>query len=211
MRTHWSAHQTPLGTLTLLAGHAGLTGLRFPGPVSQLEQADHDPAAFTLATQQLDQYLAGDRERFDVALDLHAASELQRAVWRELFRIPYASTITHAELTEAIEPLDRALDGAALAYAVLIAIVQAPVPIIIPNHRVIATDQGPIGYTGGDERRRALLDLEARAARGLAPDELTYREVELAQSQSAPQRQFLAAPRGHVLQHSRTTPNTNHA
>ena len=154
MITLWTTHDTPLGALILLGSPMGVTGLSFPGPMTGLDEADYQPAAFTLATQQLDQYLAGDRERFDLDVDLTAGTEFQRQVWRALQQIPYGTTITYTQLAEAIGRPDR-------LRAVAAAIARTPVPIIVPCHRVIGADGTLTGYGGGLERKRLLLDLEA--------------------------------------------------
>jgi methylated-DNA-[protein]-cysteine S-methyltransferase len=54
--------------------------------------------------------------------------------------------------------------------AVAAAVGRTPVPIVVPCHRVVAVDGSLTGYLGGLQRKRALLDLEARAAAGLTPE-----------------------------------------
>ena len=83
-------------------------------------------------------------------------------------------------------------------------------PIILPCHRVIGANGALTGYIGGLERKRALLDLEARARAGRSPDALTYRDLELGRALLAPERQPLAAARRHVLL-SRPYSTSNHA
>ena len=83
-------------------------------------------------------------------------------------------------------------------------------PIILPCHRVIGANGALTGYIGGLERKRALLDLEARARAGRSPDALTYRDLELGGALLAPECLPLAAARRHVLL-SRPYSTSNHA
>ena len=157
----WTIYESPLGPLTLLGGPAGITALHFPGRARGLHQDDHQPAAFGDATEQLEQYFAGDRQRFELDLDL-AGTSFQRGVWQQLLRIPYGTTITYTSLAELVGRPDR-------IRAVAAAVGRTPVPIIIPCHRVVAADGGLMGYLGGLQRKEALLDIERRVAAGLRP------------------------------------------
>jgi methylated-DNA-[protein]-cysteine S-methyltransferase len=160
---NWTIYESPLGPLTLLAGPTGLSRLRFPGQISGLDEADRSSQALATAVMQLDQYFAGDRKAFELDLDLGVGTEFQRRVWRALQRIPYGNTISYGELAAAIGRPDR-------ARAIGAAVGQTPVPIIVPCHRVVGADGGLTGYLGGLHRKQALLDLEARAAAGRAPE-----------------------------------------
>jgi methylated-DNA-[protein]-cysteine S-methyltransferase len=174
MNTLWTSYESPLGPLTLVAGPAGLIGLRFPGPRDTLGDADRRPGALAGAIEQLEQYFAGERESFDLDLDLSAGTAFQRRVWRCLRQIPFGTTISYTELAGAIGRPER-------VRAVGAAVGQTPVPIIIPCHRVVAADGALTGYVGGLHRKQALLDLEARAAAGLPPQPAwAFRQLALA-------------------------------
>jgi methylated-DNA-[protein]-cysteine S-methyltransferase len=82
-------------------------------------------------------------------------------VWREIARIPYATTVTYGAIAAAVG--ER---GA--ARAVGRASGSNPLPIVIPCHRVVGSDGSLTGYGGGVERKRALLELEQRWA-GVQP------------------------------------------
>ena len=153
----WTTYESPLGTLTLSATDRGLSGLHFRGRTGGLSEADRDSAPFAAATLQLDQYFAGARREFDLELDQSTGTPFQRAVWRELRRVPYGETVSYGELARRIGRLDRirAVGGANA---------RNPLSIVVPCHRVVGADGRLTGYGGGLERKRALLDLEAGVA-----------------------------------------------
>jgi methylated-DNA-[protein]-cysteine S-methyltransferase len=168
----WTVYESPLGPLTLLASPAGLAGLHFPGRAGRLPEAHHHPSAFRSALEQLEQYFAGDREAFEVELDL-GGTAFQRRVWTELQAIPYGTTMSYSMLARAIGRPDR-------VRAVAAAVGRTPTPIVVPCHRAVAASGALTGYLGGLQRKRALLDLEARAAAGLAPEAAwAFRQIAL--------------------------------
>jgi methylated-DNA-[protein]-cysteine S-methyltransferase len=158
----WTMYESPLGPLTLLAGPPGLSALRFPGRGGPLDEARHQPRALGAAVDQLERYFAGERRAFELELDL-GGTTFQRTVWNQLLQIPYGTTISYSMLARAVGRPDG-------VRAVAAAVGRTPVPIVVPCHRVIAANGDLTGYGGGLERKRALLDLEAHAAAGLAPE-----------------------------------------
>jgi methylated-DNA-[protein]-cysteine S-methyltransferase len=147
---------SPIGAL-LLCGTAdelsGLSMLDGPRPRRIGAQWRRDAAAFPRVRAQLEEYFAGARQEFDVALALRG-SEFEQRVWRQLRLIPYGQTRSYGELA-------RALGDPALARAVGVANARNPVAVIVPCHRVVGADGSLTGFGGGLERKRALLDLEA--------------------------------------------------
>jgi methylated-DNA-[protein]-cysteine S-methyltransferase len=157
----WDVRETPLGPLTLHAGPRGLTGLSFPGRGPRLDDAARDANELAAVAAQLDEYFAGTRTAFDVPLDLRG-TPFQQRVWAALREIPYGTTVTYTELAEAVGRPD-------VVRAVAAAVGRTPVPIVVPCHRVVGANGALTGYGGGLHRKAALLDLESRGARGLAP------------------------------------------
>ena len=151
--TTWTVHDTPVGQLTLIAGPAGLTGLRFPGGPALPPAAHRPDARLAAAAEQLDEYFAGERDVFELDLDLRG-TEFQLGVWERLRRIPYGETVTYGSIARAIGRPER-------SRAVGAAVGRTPIPIVVPCHRVVGSDGSLTGYGGGLERKRALLDLEA--------------------------------------------------
>lgn len=155
----WANYESPFGKLTLTATNRGFDGLYFPGRAVSLREGDRCPEWFAHAIGQLDQYFAGTRRHFDLALDLADGTQFQQDIWRQLERIPYGQTISYGELAERIGRPDR-------IRAVGAAVGRNPLPIIIPCHRVIAADGGLTGYGGGLHRKQALLDTEFAVRHG---------------------------------------------
>lgn len=145
---------TPLGMLRLVAEQGELVELCLRpeaegGPVAESEPILRE------ACRQLGEYFAGQRRAFDLPLRL-AGTPFQEAVWRELQRIPFGTTLSYAELAERI-------GNAKAVRAVGSANGKNPLPIFIPCHRVIATGGGLGGYGGGLEMKSWLLRHEGAA------------------------------------------------
>jgi methylated-DNA-[protein]-cysteine S-methyltransferase len=158
--TAWTTCESPLGTLTLEGARAGdvLHRVYFSTEPHTLAEEARDPTAFADARTQLEQYFAGERRAFELALEPHG-NELQRSVWRALLRIPYGETTTYGAIARELGvPADGHDPPARIVGA---AIGRTPIPIVIPCHRVLAADGALTGYRGGLEIKRALLDFEA--------------------------------------------------
>lgn len=155
LETYWSTYESPIGDLTLLARGGRLREVRFQGGANGLTAELRQPDEFANVERQLDEYFAGERREFDLALDL-LGSPFQRAVWMQLREIPFGETVSYGEIAKRLE-----LDGAEAAREVGTAVGQTPTPIVVPCHRVIGASGDLTGYGGGLERKRTLLELEA--------------------------------------------------
>jgi O-6-methylguanine DNA methyltransferase len=112
-----------------------------------------------VCAQQLREYFEGRRRRFALTLDLRG-TEFQKAIWGALQRIPFGETRSYGEVAEAAgSPGAVRAAGAACG--------ANPVAIVAPCHRVVTRGGGLGGYAGGLELKRRLLELEARAAKGV--------------------------------------------
>ena len=157
--------ETPVGPLVLFVNGGAVCGLGFedgrPGLTRWLEgrfgryvvEKEPDPAG---AVSRLAAYLAGDLAAIDdLPVDL-GGTAFQRRVWEQLRRIPAGRTASYADVAAAI--------GAPSAVrAVGAANGRNPVSIIVPCHRVIASDGTLCGYGGGLHRKRWLLGHEGAA------------------------------------------------
>jgi methylated-DNA-[protein]-cysteine S-methyltransferase len=105
------------------------------------------------AIRQLQAYFEGELKSFDVPLEI-AGTDFQKRVWSALRTIPYGQTRSYSEIAAQI--------GAPQAVrAVGAANGRNPIPIIVPCHRVIGASGSLVGFGGGLEWKRLLLDLEA--------------------------------------------------
>jgi methylated-DNA-[protein]-cysteine S-methyltransferase len=154
---------SPVGELLVAATPAGLCRVSFD---AELEAAVDDlaraygarvlraPRPLDQTRRQLDEYFAGARRTFDLPLDLAGVPEFQRLVLTGLAEVPYGETATYGGLAARIGR-DRA------ARAVGGALNRNPIPIVLPCHRIVGAGGNLVGYGGGLERKRLLLDLEA--------------------------------------------------
>jgi methylated-DNA-[protein]-cysteine S-methyltransferase len=150
-----TVHPSPIGPLTLMAHKGHLTHLVMEDQAHATDTppgSRWDDGAFDEVRNQLDQYFAGTRSRFDVPMRLEG-TDFQRKVWAQLCAIPYGETISYGELA-------RRVGNPMASRAVGLANGRNPVAVIVPCHRVIAADGSLGGYGGGIERKTHLLDLE---------------------------------------------------
>jgi methylated-DNA-[protein]-cysteine S-methyltransferase len=157
----------PLGPLLVAATELGVVRVAF-------DVEDHDrvledlasrisprvllaPDRTDRAARELDEYFAGRRRTFDVALDLRLVRGFRRDVVAGLAGIPYGATESYAQVAaRAGRPRAVRAVGSACSHN--------PVPVVLPCHRVVRSD-GSLGqYLGGVEAKAALLALEGALA-----------------------------------------------
>jgi len=173
---HSTIFKSPVGPLFLAASDHGLVALEFdvrlPGqqsirPNPRDLRAERNGFKFELSAtametcvQQMTEYFAGHRREFSFPLDLRG-TDFQIACWRALLKIPYGETRTYAEIARAV--------GSPQGFrAVGLANNRNPVAIVVPCHRVIASDGTLCGYGGGLDIKRKLLQLEGALTAQLA-------------------------------------------
>lgn len=147
---------TPIGRLVLEADDDVLIGIYLPNAAPRhAGRADSAPPVLKETVTQLEEYFAGERTEFDVPMELDG-TDFQRSVWQELSRIPYGETISYGELARRVgRPNGPRAVGQANG--------RNPIPIIVPCHRVLASN-GIGGYGGGLKVKRALLAVEGVSA-----------------------------------------------
>jgi len=107
--------------------------------------------------RELDEYFAGARRRFDLALDWRLAQGFGRRVLQATAAIPFGAVSSYGAVAAAAgSPRAARAAGNALG--------ANPLPIVVPCHRILHAGGGLGGYTGGVERKRVLLALEGRGA-----------------------------------------------
>jgi methylated-DNA-[protein]-cysteine S-methyltransferase len=172
MTTSWTIYESPIGPLTLVGGPAGLRAIHFPRQGGPFDEALRDPTPFAAARAQLEEYFAGGRRQFELALDL-GGTPFQNQVWGQLAAIPFGETRSYGTIARAVGRLDR-------IRAVGAAVGRTPVPIIVPCHRAVGANGELTGYRGGLQRKRVLLDLEATVSGGEPlPEVWTGRQLSL--------------------------------
>ena len=114
------------------------------------------PERLDAVSSELEEYFAGRRHAFDVPVDLRLARGFRRAVLERLTQVPYARTVSYAELA-ARAGSPRAVRAVGTACAL------NPVPLVVPCHRVVRSDGGRGAYRGGAAVKRRLLAVEAAA------------------------------------------------
>jgi len=156
--TIYTTITSPVGELTLSAIGGRLTGVlfednRYPPDREGWRRDDADPALLA-ARDQLEEYFAGTRKEFQLALN-SKGTEFQQKVWAALLEIPFGETRSYGEQARLIGDY-KAVRAVGLANG------KNPIPIIVPCHRVIGADGSMTGFGGGIERKKWLLAHEAR-------------------------------------------------
>ena len=154
MRTH-AVVDSPVGPLTLVDDDGGLAGLymdlqrHLPDPG---RFGERDDSVLPAVREQLTAYWAGELRTFDVPLRM-AGTPFQQQVWAALRTIPYGETWSYGKLAAEI-------GSPSASRAVGLANGRNPVGIVVPCHRVVGASGKLVGYGGGLERKRWLLDHE---------------------------------------------------
>jgi O-6-methylguanine DNA methyltransferase len=155
---YYSTWQSPIGPLTLIASERGLVALEFRTQLQRKSKATwlHSDDKLAPYRRELEKYFAGKLRDFTVPLDLRG-TDFQMRCWHALLKIPYGQTRTYADQARAV--------GRPKAFrAVGLANHDNPIAIIVPCHRVIASDGTLGGYGGGLALKQKLLDLECGQA-----------------------------------------------
>jgi methylated-DNA-[protein]-cysteine S-methyltransferase len=154
---------SPFGDLLVAMTRRGLVRLAYPNePVDEVlselsgsvsPRVLEAPARLDEVRRELEEYFEGERERFDLRVDLSLTRGFTTRVLRAAARIPFGKVSTYREVAgRAGSPRGSRAAGNALG--------SNPIPIVVPCHRVLHTGGGLGGYTGGVERKRFLLSLE---------------------------------------------------
>jgi methylated-DNA-[protein]-cysteine S-methyltransferase len=154
---------SPVGPLLASATPRGLVALGLPNfsPDEQLALLAAEvsprlleaPARLDPVRRELEEYFAGERRHFDLALDWRLTGGFTRKVLRATARIPFGETRSYGQMAiSAGSPRAFRAAGSALG--------SNPIPIVVPCHRVLRTGGALGGYAGGLDIKRRLLELE---------------------------------------------------
>ncbi|VAW26415.1 Methylated-DNA--protein-cysteine methyltransferase [hydrothermal vent metagenome] len=141
---------SPLGNILLEADFKGITIAQF----SWLENVPTESTNTILnqCAQEFHEYFEDKRMFFTVPLSLHG-TDFQTRVWEELQNIPYGTTTTYLKMARKLGD-EKVIRAAASANG------KNPIAIIVPCHRVIGTNGDLVGYAGGLDKKKWLLEHE---------------------------------------------------
>lgn len=130
------------------------TAITFLKQVDQIDVDNEHSALSDLAFDQVRQYLKGHRRIFNFPYEL-SGTEFQKKVWNALCQVPYGETRTYKEIASVV-------GNPKASRAVGMANNKNPLMVVVPCHRIVGTDGNLIGYAGGLDMKKALLELEGK-------------------------------------------------
>lgn len=149
--------KTKLGDIYLVASEKGLKALIWKEqkvPYAKDVKEKTPQAKFLRQTiQEITEYFEGTRTTFEIPLDVEG-TEFQSKVWGELVKIPYGQTTSYKKIAAQLKTKGVRAVGTANG--------RNPISIIVPCHRVIASDGTLGGYAGGLAAKQILLELEQK-------------------------------------------------
>ena len=160
MTLEWASIDTPVGPVSVACGEAGVAEVRFGSPPGGGSGGNSTGGLAADARQQLAEYFSGQRQEFELPVDWSGFGPAQRQVLGLLYSgVGYGATITYGTLAgRAGIPASTDVIPARAVGQIM---GSNPIPVIVPCHRVVASD-GLGGYSGGagPEVKRWLLILE---------------------------------------------------
>jgi len=135
---------SPIGRIEIASDGNAVTSLSIEraGSLPYEEVPEKSNKVLDLAAKQLGEYFAGKRQTFEVPVAFHG-TPFQEAIWNQLADIEFGEFRSYGELGIAS---GRATAGRAVGGAVG----ANPIPIIVPCHRVLASNHRITGYSGGN-------------------------------------------------------------
>lgn len=160
---NYTCFKSPFGWVSVAKSDAGIARVSFGHPTEATAenhllngiQATRSDSELSEAVNLLMCYFKGKRVDFPLNLDLRVGTEFQKTVWETTRRIPYGDVRSYGWIAREVgkPKAVRAVGGAMGAN---------PLPIIVPCHRVVRSDGGLGGYSGGLHWKAQLLALECK-------------------------------------------------
>lgn len=147
-------YDTDIGNIQIVENGKSITGVYFHNQVNVKGVEVKETVLLKEAGKQLQEYFEGKRKNFNLPLE-PIGTEFQRKVWKALQAIPYGETRSYGEIAKMIE-------NPKAARAVGMANNRNPISIFIPCHRVIGSNGKLVGYGGGLDIKKYLLNLEKK-------------------------------------------------
>ena len=157
MQLSFMEMSSPVGLLKLVANENALVAVLWenenPKRVRLAELIEDQQHPILLETQkQLNEYFAGQRQKFELTLDFEG-TEFQQKVWQALLSIPFGETRSYKDIAEQIGNV-KAVRAVGAANG------KNPISIIAPCHRVVGANGKLVGFAGGLENKDILLNIE---------------------------------------------------
>ena len=147
-------YTSPIGRIKIVADKDCIQAITFidDSESSSDNEGIESPAVIHHCIDELIDYFNGSRTQFTVPIH-QSGTDFQQKVWKELYEVPYAKTMSYAELAKKLgDP--KVIRAAASANG------KNKIAIIVPCHRIIGANGSLTGYAGGLERKTSLLRLE---------------------------------------------------
>lgn len=157
MEIYFSYFDSPIGILEIVASKHAVQSIRFVDAKNVAPL--NSPKILMDCIKQIEEYFAGERKDFTVNTE-QSGTDFQRLVWKKLYEIPFGKTASYIEIA-------RVLGDEKSTRAVGSANGKNKIPIIIPCHRVIGTNDSLVGYSGGLWRKQWLLEHEKNITYGI--------------------------------------------
>jgi methylated-DNA-[protein]-cysteine S-methyltransferase len=153
--TYFGYYRSPIGLIEVAGTSTALRSLDF---VERHRDGYASNGMMQRVVEQIEEYFNGTRSEFDLAIDPQG-TDFQKAVWRQLMRIPFGATASYGYIARAIgnPKAVRAVGGANG---------RNPIAIVVPCHRIIGSDGSMTGYGSGIWRKEWLLKHEAGTLEG---------------------------------------------
>lgn len=145
-------YDSKIGPLYLVAGTTGLQGVFWKKQSAPMIKTLKENPILMNTTEQLEEYLDGKRKKFELPLEM-IGTDFQKKVWKELTKVPFGKTLSYKDIATKLHN-DKATRAVGTANG------KNPLCIIVPCHRIIASDGTLGGYSGGLGIKTKLLALE---------------------------------------------------
>ncbi len=150
---HLTLYSIPFGQIQIGHRDGKITLLHFVGE-NENPRSDKASPISDLAHLQVMEYFSGRRTNFDLPLDLQG-TVFQKSVWQALCEIPFGERRSYKEIATMV-------GNPKASRAVGMANNRNPIAIIVPCHRVVGADGSLVGYAGGLDLKKRLLELEQK-------------------------------------------------
>ena len=157
-------YESPIGSITLASDGENIIGLWMEGQkyygdtVTEDIIEKNELAIFTKTKQWLNRYFAGEKPNISELSLAPRGGDFRTIIWNILCQIPYGEVTTYGEIGKKVAKImnKRNMSGQAVGGAVG----HNPISIIIPCHRVVSSNGSLTGFSGGLDKKIALLEHE---------------------------------------------------